>query len=87
MTQKDFAVGMACGVAVGMTLGLVVGAVAGVLFAPVSGAETRRRLQYERDHAVGAARTGVRRTMERLHLAPPEPIKEGEEGEEPFFGA
>lgn len=86
MKQKDFAVGMACGVAVGMTLGLVVGAISGVLFAPASGAETRRRLQYERDQAVGAAQSQVRRTKARLHLVQPEATAQGEE-EDAFSGA
>ena len=86
MTQKDLAVGVACGLAVGMTFGLVVGAVAGVLFAPASGAEMRRRLRYERDHALEAARFQVRRTMARRHLARPE-ITEEEDESGAFSGA
>jgi gas vesicle protein len=81
MIQKDLTVGVACGLAVGMTLGLMVGAMAGMLFAPASGAEMRRRMRYERDFAAEAARSQVRRTMTRLHLAKMN-IQEGEEGEE-----
>ena len=80
MAQKDLTVG----VVYGMAIGLVVGAVAGVLFAPVKGAETRRRLRYERDQAVDAARFKARRTMARLRLA--QPGMEGEEEEGDFIG-
>lgn len=82
MKKKDLAVGLA----VGMACGLVVGAVAGVLLAPASGAETRRRLRFERDNAVEAARLRARRTMARLHLERLE--EEGAEEEEgAFWGA
>jgi len=58
MKNKDLVVGVACG--------LVVGAVAALLLAPASGAETRRRLLYERDHAVETARAKARRAKARL---------------------
>jgi gas vesicle protein len=81
MRKKDLAVGLA----VGMACGLVVGAVAGVLLAPASGAETRRRLRFERDNAVEAARLRARRTTARLRRARPEEEEEEEEGA--FSGA
>jgi gas vesicle protein len=87
MKEKDFAVGVASGLAVGMTLGLVIGTMAGVLFAPARGAETRRRLRYERDYAVDAARFRVRRTMARLHLAQPEMERKEEKEEKEEEGA
>jgi len=73
MKQKDLAVGLA----VGMTCGLVLGAVAAALLTPASGAEARRRLRFERDNAVEAARLQARRAMARLSRERPE--GEGEE--------
>jgi gas vesicle protein len=83
MKKKDLAVGLA----VGMTCGLVIGVVAGVLLAPASGAETRRRLRFERDNAIEAARFRARRTTARLHLERPEEEGEEEEEEGAFWGA
>jgi len=79
MKQKDSAVGMACGLAIGMTCGLVLGAVAGVLLAPATGAETRRRLRYEKDNAVEAARLQAQRTMARLRREGAEEVVGGED--------
>jgi gas vesicle protein len=79
MKKKDFAVGLA----VGMACGLVLGAAAGMLLAPASGEQTRRRLRFERDNAVDAARRVCRRA--RLLRAGPEEEREEEEGA--FSGA
>jgi len=82
MKQKDSTVGMASGLAVGMAFGLILGAVAGVLLAPASGAETRRRLRFERDNVVDAARQRAEQTMARLRRARPEEEGGEEEVEE-----
>jgi gas vesicle protein len=66
-----------------MACGLVVGAVAGVLLAPASGAETRRRLRFEGDNAIDAAKLRARR-LARVRRARPE---EEEEEAGAFSGA
>jgi len=80
MKQKELTVGLA----VGMACGLVLGAVAAVLLAPASGAETRRRMRYERDNAVEAARRQAQR-LARLRRARPEEGGEEELEEEGAF--
>jgi gas vesicle protein len=75
MKNKDMVVGVACG----LVVGAVAGAVAALLLAPASGAETRRRLLYERDNAVEKARSKTRRAMTRLRPTRPE-VGEAEEG-------
>lgn len=77
MKHKDLVVGMACG--------LVIGAVAALLLAPASGVETRRKLSYERDHTVEAARSKARRAMARLRRE--QSVEEEEEEEVAFSGA
>lgn len=81
MKQKELVVGVACG----LLVGVVAGAVAALLLAPASGFETRRKLRYERDQAVDAARVKARRAMARLRRTQPE--EEGDEEEGAFSGA
>jgi gas vesicle protein len=81
MKQKDLMIGVACGLAIGV----VAGAVAALLLAPRDGIETRRRLRFERDHAVDAARLKARRIMARLRREQPE--EEADEEDEAFSGA
>jgi len=93
MKNKDLVVGVACG----LVVGAVAGAVAALLLAPASGAETRRRLLYERDNAVEKARSKARRAMTRLSPMRPEEAveeeglaefeEEEEEEEVAFIGA
>ena len=82
MKHRDLAVAASCGLAVG----LVVGAAAALLLAPASGNETRRRLRYERDRSLEAARGKARWAMNRLHLERPE-LEKVEEEDGAFSGA
>jgi gas vesicle protein len=81
MKHRDLVFGMACGLAIGA----VAGAVAALLLAPASGADIRRRLRYERDHTVEAAREKARRAMAQVRRTWPEEEDEEEEGA--FCGA
>lgn len=81
MKQKDLMIGVACG----LVIGVVSGAVAALLLAPRNGKEMRRKLRYERDHAVDAARLKARRIMARLRREQPE--EELDEEDEAFSGA
>jgi gas vesicle protein len=82
MKQNDLVVGLAYGLAIGV----VAGAVAGMLMAPARGVETRRKLGFERDHAVEVARRKARRAMARLRRDLPAE-EEGDEDEVAFSGA
>jgi gas vesicle protein len=81
MKQKELVAGVACG----LMVGVVAGAVAALLLAPASGFETRRKLRYERDHAVDVARRKARRAMARLRRTAP--ADAGDEEEVAFSGA
>ena len=81
MKHQDLVVGVACG----LVVGVVAGAVAALLLAPASGIEARRKLRYERDHTIEAARSKARRAMARLRRGRPEEEDEEEEGA--FCGA
>jgi gas vesicle protein len=83
MKHRDLAVAASCGLAVG----LVLGAAAALLLAPASGSETRRRLRYERDRSLEAARGTARWAMNRLHLERPESEAVMEEEDGAFSGA
>lgn len=83
MKHRDLAVAATCGLAVG----LVVGAVGALLLAPASGSETRRRLRYERDNTLGAARHKARLAMARLHLTASDKGQEDDEDMGAFSGA
>lgn len=92
MKHKDLVVGMACG----LVVGAMAGAVAALLLAPSSGAETRRKLRFERENAVDKARSKARRAMARLRPERPddeeeveglEAFEEEEEDEVAFSGA
>ena len=82
MKQNDLVVGLAYGLAIGV----VAGAVAGILLAPARGIETRRKLGFERDHALEAAKRKARRVMARMHRDLPAE-EEVEEDEVAFSGA
>jgi len=77
MRQKDLVVGATWGLAVGF----VAGAVTALLLAPAKGSETRRKLLYERDHTVEAARRKAQRAMAHLRRTVPEGADEEEEWE------
>lgn len=83
MKSKDFTAGLACGLAIGA----MAGAVAALLLAPASGSETRRRLRYEREKTLEAARNKTRSAMARLHLTESNQEKEDEEDMGAFSGA
>jgi gas vesicle protein len=82
MKQNDFM----AGVAYGLVIGVAAGAMAALLLAPRSGIEIRRKLGYERDHAVDVARRNARRAMARLRRDLPG-AEEGEEEDAAFSGA
>lgn len=83
MKSRDFTAGMACGLAIGV----MAGTVAALLLAPASGSETRRRLRYERDNTLEAARHQARRTMARLHLRGADREQQDDEDMGAFSGA
>jgi gas vesicle protein len=83
MKQNDLVVGLAWGLAVGV----VAGTLAGLLLAPRSGIEIRRKLGYERDHAVDVARRNARRAMARLRRDLPGAEEGEEEDDVAFSGA
>jgi len=75
MKQNDLVVGLAYGLAIGVVAGAV-----------ARGVETRRKLGFERDHAVEVARRKARRAMARLRRDLPAE-EEGDEDEVAFSGA
>lgn len=80
MKQKNLLVGATWGVVVGF----VAGAVTALLLAPAEGSETRRKLLYEKDHTVEAARRKAQRAM--AYLRPTVPLAAGEGEEEEWEG-